>query len=540
MQQQSSGHNFSVVARRPIFDRVLLTPPNMAPRKFFADVQWWDSSNVQIHCPFCGKIHTHGFGQSYDSTHRVSHCYTGSEFHCYYFKYPFSQNPESTTYEIDKVNKRYVALGASPPQAEPDLLAGAFAGLKLDQKSTITLAKWEDAEETIMIDDNDIIFRRLRQAFGGDPTFEVKRIDHVSSRMILFGDVDYVQEYLDSSPENRLFIHGVSKDGKTAVLIAACEKYPAIVKLLLERGADPNLQSKEGRTPLMEAALWGRYENVEHLLGHGANKYLIDDHSLKAIDLATPSDRNEEERYWRSGREHQVYREITYTANQARRMIVSILKDDLGNQSPSAAKENVEDQFFQKSSSRVRLFAPIADYEIPRPSKTIARLERGGRYPSIAAMSGWSHGRTVPLVSGKDWTSEVVRIADIIGHALVPDSRDHGIPGQYHACHAEKQLIAYFISKHVFLETETRAPKKAFEYLDPYYCTHGELEKAIQRDEYEEGGTLHELAAIAPPASLKQASILVSSQLCSDCERFTRVVNAKLNLRITVENRLHI
>ena len=267
----------------------------------------------------------------------------------------------------------------------------------------------------------------------------------------------------------------------------------------------------------MEAALWGRYENVEHLLGHGANKYLIDDHRLKAIDLANPSDRNEEERYWRSGGEHQVYKEITYTANQARRMIVSILKDDLGDQLLATTKENVEDRFFQKSSSRVKLFAPIADYEISSPHKTIARLERGGKYPSIAAMSGWSHGPTVPLVSGKDWTAEVVRIAKIIGHALVPDSWDRGIPGQFHACHAEKQLVAYFISKHMFLQTETRAPEKAFEYL--------------------EGGTLHELAAQVPPVLLKQASILVSSPPCGDCECFTRVVNAKLNLRITVEDR---
>ncbi|KAM0798340.1 hypothetical protein BDR22DRAFT_859787, partial [Usnea florida] len=499
----------------------------MAPGELFAAVQCWDSSDVHVHCPCCGKIHRHSFGKSYDNVRRVSHCYKGS----YNFKYPFSQNPESTTYEVDKVNKCYLALGASPPKAKSDLLAGDFANLKLD-----TLSKWEDAEATIIIDDNDKLFRRLRQVFGVDPTFELKRIDHVLSRMV-FGDVDYVQEYLDSSPKNRLFIHGVGKDGKTALLIAACEKYPTIVKLLLERGADPNFQSKDGRTPLMEAALWGRYENVEHLLGHGAKKYLMDEHSLKAIDLATPSDRNDEERYWRSGGEHQVYKEITYTANQARRMIVIILKDDPADQLPAAAEGRVEDHFFQKSSSRVTLFAPIIDYEISSPYKTIARLERGGRYPSIAAMSGWGHGQTVPLVSGKDWTSEVVRIANIIGHALVPDSKDHGNPGQFHACHAEKQLIAYFISKHVFLEPESRAPKRAFEYIDPYYCTDADLEEFIRWGEYEKGGTLHELAAIAPPTSLKQASILVSSPPCSDCQCFTRVVNAKLNLTITVENR---
>lgn len=137
-----------------------------------------------------------------------------------------------------------------------------------------------------MIDDNDLMFRNLRHFFGGDPTFEMKRIDHVCSRMVGFGDVDYVREYLDSSLERSLFIHGVDNRGNTALLLASCETYPAIVRLLLERDVDPNFQTKEGRTPLMEAALWGRYENVEHLLIHGANKHLKDNHSLKAIDFA--------------------------------------------------------------------------------------------------------------------------------------------------------------------------------------------------------------------------------------------------------------
>ena len=510
----------------------------MAPGEFFADVQWWDSSDVHVLCPFCSNIHKHGFGKSYKSTHRVSHCSKRFGSSSYYFKYPFSSSPpESTAYEIDKVNKRYVALFASPPQAEQDLLVGALAGLEVDQKSTITLSKWEDAQETIVIDDSDEPFRRLRQFFGGDPTFEMKRIDHIFTRMSIFGDVDYVRAYLDSSPEARLFIHGVSEDGETALLLAACEKYPAMVKLLLERGADSNFQTEEGRTPLMEAALWGRYENVKHLLGHGANKCIKDNQGLKAVDLATPSDRNEEERYRRSGGDRHVYKEDTYTANRARRMIVLALRDDISDQSSGAVSGNLQEQFFHKSASSVRLYAPIAEYGISSPYKTIARLERGGRYHSIDAMSGWSHGETIPLVSGKDWTSEVNGIAKIIGHALVPDTKDRGIAGQFHACHAEKQLIAYFISKHVFLETETRAPKKAFEYLGTHYCTQDELEEAGLRGEYEEGGTLHELAAKVPSVSLKKASILVSSQPCSDCVCFTEAVNSKLSLRFTLQSR---
>ncbi len=240
--------------------------------KFYAEVQWWDASNIHALCPFCRKTHRHGFGLNYESTHRASHCSTGASFDSYYFKYPFSQNPEWTAYEIDKGNKRYVALGASPPQSEEDLLTESLSGLQLNRKPTINLSKWEDAQEIITIDDNDLMFRKLRHIFGGDPTFDMKRIDHVSSRMIGFGDVEYLQQYLDSSPEGSLFIHGVNNGGETALWLASCEAYSAIVSLLSKRGADANYQTEEGRTPLMEAALWGRYENAEILLRHGANK----------------------------------------------------------------------------------------------------------------------------------------------------------------------------------------------------------------------------------------------------------------------------
>ena len=92
--------------------------------KFFADVQWWDSSYVHVLCFFCGKIH---------STHRASHCHNGLRFRSYHFKFPFPQKLKETAYEIDKANKRYVALGASPPQAEQDSLDEALAALKLNK-----------------------------------------------------------------------------------------------------------------------------------------------------------------------------------------------------------------------------------------------------------------------------------------------------------------------------------------------------------------------------------------------------------------------
>ena len=96
--------------------------------------------------------------------------------------------------------------------------------------------------------------------------------------MIYFGVDDYVCECIDSSSESRIFLHG-----NRALILAACEKFPAVVKRLLDREADTNFQNKDGSTPQMEVALWAHFENVKLLLRHGADKNLWDSNGLKAI-----------------------------------------------------------------------------------------------------------------------------------------------------------------------------------------------------------------------------------------------------------------
>ena len=484
----------------------------MADKAFFAKVQWWDSWIVHVLCPFCIKIHTHGFGGGYDSVHRRSHCRSSPQLSLpsYQFKYPFSQVPEMIAHEIDKASERYVALDVDPPRPGLGMLNDDFVDLTLNQKPVTALEKWDDAFETITIEGRtDTVLRRLQETFNiDDEASTLKRIEHVSSRMITFGDEDCVWKYLDSSSESRIFLHGVNSDGNSALWLAAYERFPAVVKLLLDRGANADFQNKDGRTPLMQAALWGRYGNVRYLLSYSADKGLQDRDGFKAIHLADTSDRNEEERYWCSGGEHQVYREVTYTANQARRMIVHLLKD-AEDETLSGSKDDFKNQVYQKSvPGTIKFIAPIAEYPISSQWKTIARLERGYKYPTVAAMSGWGHEDTITTISGRDWTSEVIRVAKFIGYALAPhESLDHDRPGQFYACHAEKQLIAYFISRHVFLKPE----------LD-------------------EGGPLHRLATAKPPIMLKQATILVSSPPCDDCIRFEKTMNRHLGLSILLLN----
>lgn len=164
------------------------------------------------------------------------------------------------------------------------------------------------------------------------------------SQMLVFGDYQCVENYICTSSEVEIFLHGINEEGNSALNLAACECHHAIVKLLLDHGADVNNMNKNGRSPLMEAAFWGRIDNVKYLLEHGANKTLRDVHGRRAADLAEQSPQNDEERYSRSGREHQVYRENTFLANQARKVIFEMLKD---RQDQKSRVVYIQDQSFQ-------------------------------------------------------------------------------------------------------------------------------------------------------------------------------------------------
>ena len=56
----------------------------------------------------------------------------------------------------------------------------------------------------------------------------------------------------------------------TPLLLAVMRENPAIVRILLEKGADPNLRNEDGVSPLIVAAENGNIEYVQMLLGYGA------------------------------------------------------------------------------------------------------------------------------------------------------------------------------------------------------------------------------------------------------------------------------
>lgn len=300
---------------------------------------------------------------------------------------------------------------------------------------------------------------------GSEPV-KAKRILFTISDCVT-GKTNAVERYLNSSDENGIFLHGRDYESNTTLILAAAEETSTMVSLLLRHGAKINSVNRYGRSALMEAALWGRLDNVKLLLENGADRNLRDNGNRLANDLAQSTQKNRRERYVRAGGDilsdrKPVYQEDTFKRDNDRRGITRLLegvdtksKVVYGNLPTISQYEGYS---FKRSPLKdsIVLRGPVENYPVTPPRKTVARLERGGKFPPIAAMSGWSHSSWPSLrVNGQQWTKEVFYISSLVGHTLPCDENDQGQRGKYYACHAEKQLIAYFIDRHVFLPRDT-------------------------------------------------------------------------------------
>ena len=95
------------------------------------------------------------------------------------------------------------------------------------------------------------------------------------------GDFEATKSALDAGAD----VNCTFRDGWTP-LLSASKDYPNIVELLLANGADPNVPSNRGYTPLMRAAGNGSEQIVQLLLAAGADKRLVDCDGKTAYRLA--------------------------------------------------------------------------------------------------------------------------------------------------------------------------------------------------------------------------------------------------------------
>ena len=81
--------------------------------------------------------------------------------------------------------------------------------------------------------------------------------------------------------------------GFTPLLLAATNGYIALVRILLEYGADTDAQSIDGITALHNAVYEDQIDIVHMLMEAGADTMIQDKYGNKAIDLASRSDNPE-------------------------------------------------------------------------------------------------------------------------------------------------------------------------------------------------------------------------------------------------------
>jgi hypothetical protein len=114
-----------------------------------------------------------------------------------------------------------------------------------------------------------------------------------------------------------------------------------------------------------------------------------------------------------------------------------------------------------------------------------------------AAISGWENGnQNGNIIANYAWTLEVEKICQIVNHTLTSQPRcDYGFPGRYYACHAEKQLIAYYLYEYTLDKSQVGIET-------PHSYPYGKI----------------------TPAAPRGALIVVSREVCDDCKLFIEKV----------------
>ncbi|KAI0163898.1 DYW family of nucleic acid deaminases-domain-containing protein [Xylariaceae sp. FL1272] len=115
-----------------------------------APVEWWDGDSMYIRCPWCQRIHRHGFlGDYTHKYYRVPHCgsrkYGGDRYECQFPK----------QYEIDRKRALYVAPGKSPSEY-PEQSNDTHVRPSIDHENIIQQSdRGKEATQPVYVDGDD-------------------------------------------------------------------------------------------------------------------------------------------------------------------------------------------------------------------------------------------------------------------------------------------------------------------------------------------------------------------------------------------------
>ena len=98
------------------------------------------------------------------------------------------------------------------------------------------------------------------------------------------GDIESIKQHIDFGTD--INSKGSSRD-ETALIIASCQGHYEVVQLLLDEGAELDIQNDEGVTAQFCAVFFGQVEIVQLLNDAGADPEVVNSLDLTAMDLVS-------------------------------------------------------------------------------------------------------------------------------------------------------------------------------------------------------------------------------------------------------------
>ncbi|KAG8528372.1 uncharacterized protein KY384_007290 [Bacidia gigantensis] len=400
----------------------------------------------------------------------------------YRLRYPFEDIGEQTSWEIDKDEWKFVTVGLQQTTEDDEEAAsisedGASVHCAIDDVDS----EADESEQTAQL---QAAIERMK--LRDRPRYSKEELENMTSGDIWkdmmqdpeFRRNSYISACILNKPAEIRKLVGTSDDNyfaahdeyeRNGIFLAATEGHLRLLQWLQDNGCDKEKPNKRGRTPLMAAALWGRLQVVEHLLSAGVDATLRDIKGRSAYDLALPSRRNTSER-----ERHSHHREPR-DADLHRRHIAIKLQSITGEKPPqkpcqSKSRQHRPGIFLEPNLSAQPIFINYLElgiqYPIPDPKKAVGRLDRGPLFPIRPVF----------------------------------------------ASHVEKQLLAFYIAKHVLLDSDN--------------------DEAVAQD-----GEDMDLSLVKPAKAVEGTIKVSKVAMCDNCRNFVKEVKRVVPMELKFENR---
>ncbi|KAL8848416.1 MAG: hypothetical protein Q9221_006571 [Calogaya cf. arnoldii] len=423
-------------------------------------------------CPYCQKKHRHGTGISdlhsdLTGQSRVSHCcprLAGSDE--YRLHFPFEDETELTSWEIEKDEGNFITVGL-PMHTSYD--EDDWASISDDGMPTFCKTDNEDAKGEGLVERSSLTDHFNELSLDPQQPQSPAAVPPPLSTGQDWEEMMQDQEFRLSVYVSNCILN--DRCGISALMTRYEDDFLAMT--------DPT-----GNNGIALAAAEGHLRLLQWLHEQGY--------------LALPDRRNINERkrrmiLWHEPPEADQHRH--HIATQLRCIPGTILPAIHG---PASEKQQSTTGLFlepklSSQTNTIDYYELDQRYLIPDVHKAIGRLDRGPLFPVISSMSGYSHSDWDPLtvLDNAKWTAEVMKLGQRLNIPV----------GQSYASHVEKQLLAYYVSKHVLLDDE-----------------HMELQK------------------VKPPGLPIEATILVSKdEVCQDCKFFIRRLLELVPTRVKVK-----